>query len=352
MGNSQIRSHARNCSSGIGRRQFFGAGAIAVSAGSLFAQQRQQGNAASEAQRGRAPQDPPKAPYPIIDTHIHLFDSSRPQGVPYGAGRPPALPEVYRFVAEPLGVVGAIEIEASPWIEDNFWVLDVSQHNSIMVGMIGDLEPDKPEFHEYLQRYLKHPLFRGIRYGNLWGRSLAKKVNDARFIAGVKEFAAADLTFDTANPRPDLIEAVVRLTDKVPDLRVVIDHLPNMALLDDASARMPVEVNLRELAKRNVFAKISAVARRADGQVVIDPDTYKPRLDLLFDIFGQDRVVFGSDWPNSAGNWVSLEFALSIVRRYFDAKGLPVAEKYFWKNSVAAYKWVRRDPAQPAAQNG
>src|SRR5690348_16920034 len=82
---------------------------------------------------GRGPQAAPKPPYPIIDTHIHLFDSSRPQGVPYGAGRPPALPEVYRFIAEPLGVVGAIEIEASPWVEDNLWVLDVSQKDPIMV---------------------------------------------------------------------------------------------------------------------------------------------------------------------------------------------------------------------------
>ena len=64
--------------------------------------------------RNARTQVPEKIPYPIIDSHIHFFDSSRPQGVPYGAGRPPALPEVYRFIAEPLGVVGAIEVEASP----------------------------------------------------------------------------------------------------------------------------------------------------------------------------------------------------------------------------------------------
>ena len=93
-----------------------------------------------------------KVPYPIIDSHIHFFDSSRPQGVPYGAGRPPALPEVYRFIAEPLGVVGAIEVEASPWVEDNLWVLETIKDAPIIVGMIGDLDPTKPEFREYLER--------------------------------------------------------------------------------------------------------------------------------------------------------------------------------------------------------
>jgi predicted TIM-barrel fold metal-dependent hydrolase len=291
--------------------------------------------------------DAKRPPYPIIDTHIHFFDSRRPQGVPYGSGRPPALPEVFRFVAEPLGVVGAIHVEASPWIEDNLWILNISWADTIMVGVIGNLEPDKLEFREYLDRYRRHPLFRGIRYGNLWGRDLGSALEKPEFVTGMKELAAADLTLDTANPRPKLIEDVVRLTDKVPGIRVVIDHLPGMDALDDPAQRSGVEKNLRELAQRNLFVKVSAVARRVDGEVVTDPAFYKPRLDLIWDIFGGDRLIYGSDWPNSSGNWVSYETALSLVRQYFDAKGREVAEKYFWKNSVAAYRWPKRDPGQP-----
>ena len=61
---------------------------------------------------------------PIIDTHIHLFDPNRPQGAPYSGPKsssPPvaALPARYRALAAPLGAVGAIKVEASPWVEDN-----------------------------------------------------------------------------------------------------------------------------------------------------------------------------------------------------------------------------------------
>ncbi|HEY0265168.1 MAG TPA: hypothetical protein VGC16_00355, partial [Rhizomicrobium sp.] len=88
---------------------------------------------------------------PIIDTHVHLFDSRRPQGVPY-AGSPEwakekngvALPATYRGYAAPLGIVGAIELEASPWVEDNLWVLEQMQTDTMFVGTVGDLEPEKP----------------------------------------------------------------------------------------------------------------------------------------------------------------------------------------------------------------
>lgn len=114
---------------------------------------------------------------PIIDTHIHLFDQTRPQGAPY-AGNPgntePAFPETYRAAAPP-GIVGAIEVEASPWVEDNLWVLEVIAKDPIMVGTIGNLQPDKPEFQEYLERYHRNKLFLGIRYGNLWGYNLVSR---------------------------------------------------------------------------------------------------------------------------------------------------------------------------------
>jgi hypothetical protein len=38
---------------------------------------------------------------------------------------------------------------------------------------------------------------------------------------------------------------------------------------------------------------------------------------------------------------------VKIVQDYFGAKSRIAAEKYFWRNSVAAYKWVKRDPSQP-----
>lgn len=289
---------------------------------------------------------------PIIDTHIHLFDTARARGVPWptkkdGILYQPALPDRYRKIAAPLGIVGAIEVEASPWLEDNQWVLDVAAKDKIIVGTVGNLEPGKPDFRQQLERFQRNPLFRGIRYGNIWDRDLSREVLKPQFISDLRFVAEAGLTLDTANPNPALIAAVLRVTDQVPKLRVVIDHLPQMTLPEEAGERKLVEDDLQELGKRpQVYVKISEVLRKVDGKIPKALSFYQAGLDELFGIFGEDRLLYGSDWPNS-DQWLPFDVGFRLVKEYFNAKGRTVAEKYFWKNSVAAYHWLKRHPSQP-----
>ena len=287
---------------------------------------------------------------PIIDTHIHLFDPNRPQGAPYfGPANSPtsktgAFPDIYQRLAARLGIVGALEVEASPWFEDNLWVLEVCAKNDIMVGVVGNL-PEVPEFAEYLERYHKNPLFRGIRYGNLWNYNLVEQARNPAFIAGLKLLAQADLVLDTANPQVDLLEAIVHVNDEVPDLRIVIDHLPSFEPASDLAARYAaVLLELRQ--RSNIYCKLSEVIHRVDGKVSLALASYRPRLDHLFEIFGADRVLFGSDWPNS-DSVATVESIVGIMREFFASKPRLAAQKYFWMNSVRAYKWVKRAANQP-----
>ncbi len=276
---------------------------------------------------------------PVIDTHIHLFDPGRPQGIPWPGKESTiykaALPERYRKLAAPFGIRGAIEVECSPWLEDNQWVLDVAAKDTIIVGTVGDLEPGKPEFARQLERFHRNPLFLGIRYGNLWDRNFAAESARPEFIAGAKLLASAGLVLDTANPNDELLKTVLRLSDRVPELRIVIDHLPGAALSGDRE--------VRELARRpQIYVKLSAIFRRVEGRVPQELAFYRERLDQLSGIFGEDRVLFGSDWPNS-DQAAPYDKVFGLVHEYFAGKSRAAAEKYFWKNSVAAYRWVKRD---------
>ncbi len=289
---------------------------------------------------------------PIIDSHIHLYDPARPQGVPW-PGKDnatlyqPALPGRYRKIAGPLGVTGAIAVECSPWLEDNQWVLDTAAGDTMIVGVVGNLEPGQPDFRRQLERFRRNPLFRGIRYGNLWGRNLGAELSKPEFVSDLRALAEAGLELDTANPNPALIAAAVRVSDLVPRLRIVIDHLPQASPPAGQAAREEYQGNLRELGRRpQVYVKVSEVLRRVDGKVPYNLDFYRSTLDQLWDIFGQDRLLFGSDWPNS-DQWAPYPAVLSVVREYFTGKGRAVAEKFFWKNSVAAYGWIKRDEKQP-----
>ena len=328
------------------RRRAFLTGVIGVAAATAAS------GHASPGPSPRGASQPPGSAIPIIDTHIHLFDPTRPQGAPYsgptgaGSGPPqPALPPRYRRLAAPLGIVGAVKIEASPWVEDNLWVLEVAERDTIVVGVVGNLEPDKPDFAEMFARYHKNPLFRGIRYGNLWGRDITKQADNPVFLDGMKLVAQADLVLDTANPRVDLLEAILKITDRVPDLRVVLDHLPSLDPTPDN--RQAYDTALRDLQGRaRIYVKLSAVIHRVNGQISTELAPYRDRLDHLVEIFGPDRILFGSDWPNSDGV-APIDKVVGVVREYFTAKSRALAEKYFWKNSVAAYKWRKREPSQP-----
>ncbi|MGB8479554.1 MAG: amidohydrolase family protein [Acidobacteriaceae bacterium] len=288
---------------------------------------------------------------PIIDSHIHLFDTSRPGGVPWPQKSDsviykPALPGRYAKIAEPLGVVGAIAIEASPLTSDNDWVLRVVADNPIMVGMVGDLIPGSPSYLRELDRLHANPLFLGIRYGNLWNRDLELDMKKPGFLAGLKRLAELGLELDSANPNPALIRTIADISDRIPDLRIVIDHLPSSPIPIAAPARREYWSRLRHLSQNpRVFIKLSEIPVRVDGVVPMDPAFYKPRLDAIWDVFGEDHILYGSDWPNS-DHLATYAETLAIVRGYVAPKGHKVCQKFFWQNSIAAYKWHRRLPNQ------
>lgn len=292
----------------------------------------------------------PDLSLPIIDTHIHLYDPTRPQGVPWppkGGKIPykPILPADFRTVSKPFGIVGAIEVECSPWVEDNQWVLDVIGKDNIMVGTVGNLEPGAADFRKNLERFHKNKLFLGIRFGYLWGRNLGTALNNPQCVADLKALASAGLELDTFGPPPVLAD-VIKISDLVPDLRIIIDHLASHDVPAEPAAKAQYEARLREIAKRpHIFIKVSEVLRNVNGRVPYELSYYRPRLEQYWDIFGADRLLFGSDWTNSetVGSYAQV---FGLVKEFILSKGRPAAEKFFYKNSQAAYRWPKRDASQ------
>jgi len=291
-------------------------------------------------------------PPPIIDTHMHLFDTRRPGGIPWPEKKDtllyrPALPDRFRKIAVPLGIRGYIEVEASPRLEDNEWVLKTGADDPYFLGTVGNLHAGRPAFEKNLERFHRNPLFLGIRFGNIWGWDLSKEISNPTFLSHMRMLAETGLALDTADPDPALIAAVVQLTNRVPNLRVVIDHLPQLEEPAESKALAMYEADMRELGRRpQIYVKISEVPRRVGGKVPNNLNFYRPRLDQLWSIFGEDRLMYGSDWPNS-DLWGPYRFALELVQQYVSEKGPAAVEKVFWKNSIAAYRWKRRDSGRP-----
>jgi L-fuconolactonase len=291
---------------------------------------------------------------PVIDAHIHLFEPSRQGGVPWPEKEDKvlyktALPDRFEALARPFGVVGAIAIEASPLATDNQWLLSVARKHPVIVGVIGDLVPSSPDFVEQLDALKRDTLFLGIRYGNLWNRDLKVDLESPGFVSGLKALAQAGLVFESANPDPRLIGAILNVADRVPDLRIMIDHLPHAPVPTEATARKEYWSNLQQLGQSpHVFVKLSEIPALKDGAFVRDAKFYREPLDAIWDVFHEDRVIFGSDWPNS-DHVASYADTFAIVREYISQKSPQAREKYYWKNSISAYHWRQRRGDQPSA---
>ena len=132
-----------------------------------------------------------------------------------------------------------------------------------------------------------------------------------------------------------LEEALNVLAQEGADARVIAGGQSLMAMLNMRLARPKVLVDIM---------RISALDRIEETG---GPNFYRERLDALWDIFGEDHVLYASDWPNS-DHHATYQETISIVRNYVEPKGRRAEEKFFWKNSVAAYRWHRRQADQPA----
>jgi predicted TIM-barrel fold metal-dependent hydrolase len=97
-----------------------------------------------------------------------------------------------------------------------------------------------------------------------------------------------------------------------------------------------------------MYCKVSGLVEgsgRGDGRTPADPGFYRPVLDGIWEAFGPDRLVYGSNWPVS-GMFAPCGVVQSIASSYFRAKGAEAVNKCFHLNSKAFYKWTARVPGQ------
>jgi predicted TIM-barrel fold metal-dependent hydrolase len=358
----------------ISRRQFIGTAAMAGAAlsGTMNALAATSAQAPASAadwdeKNGAAPPAPdapqarPLAPgaIPIIDSHIHLFDNTRPVftgytgGLFYRALNKPSTPAMYAALARPAGIVGAIVVEsAAQFIDDNLWYLEVSRDNPIMVGVSGNIDPGSTEFTKYLNHFHRDPLFRAIRSSRFYTSDGGKVALNPAQVANLKLLAQADLALDTANPSMGLMQANVLLADAVPDLRIIMDHLPSYDPTSDPgpNGQAAYEAVIKEMAARpNIFVKLTEVYHPTPGDngiIVKNYEFLRARLEYLFRAFGEDRVMFGTDYPNSYGV-ATIPEEVGLMQQFYSTKTRAQQEKYFWQNSSKIYKWVKRSDDQP-----
>lgn len=276
-----------------------------------------------------------------IDTHVHFYDPERSGGVPWP---PPSdtflyrrvLPPELKALAAPLGVAGAIIVEASPLEEDNQWTLDLAAGDPFILGVVGHLKPSRPGFGDALDRFGRSRLFRGIRTG-LW--NIGVSAEDRAVVKDLAALAERNLTLDIGQGVAHM-ESAARLADALPNLRIIINHFGGPRIAgDQPEPRWTAAV--RALGRRpNVAMKLSGLVEgtgRRSGDAPVDLAAYRPWFDVVWAAFGPDRLLFGSNWPVSA-RCAPYGTVLSLATACLAAHGPAAVEAGLRNNAVRIYR--------------
>ncbi|KSV82067.1 amidohydrolase [Sinorhizobium sp. GL2] len=253
----------------------------------------------------------------IIDTHLHLIDRSR-LAYPWLAGVPALnqdfLYATYEREARRLGITASLhmEVDVDP-LEMEKETSEVArlagQADSLLKGAIAACRPEEDGFSAYLERQEANGLVKGFRRVlHVMPDNLSE---GATFRDNIRRLGGRRFTFDLC-VLPHQIEKAIALADLAPDVPFILDHcgVPDIR----AGAEHPWREHMSEIAQRaNVTAKISGVVAYADEAWQVE--TLRPYVEHTIDVFGWDRVVWGSDWPvctlgGNLSTWVGATHAL------------------------------------------
>jgi L-fuconolactonase len=231
-----------------------------------------------------------------LDSHQHfwIYDEAQYPWIPKGTPlHRDWLPEDLAKLQQPLGLNGSIAVQARQTVEESRWLLTLADHDPRIKGVVGWVDLRSPEVTKDLAELSKHPRFRGVRHV-----VQSEPDNDfmirPEFLRGIGELSAFGLTYDILI-FPKQLPAANKLVAQYAKQPFVLDHIAKPLIKDGVME--PWRSQLRELAKApNVMCKLSGIITEAD-QKAWKPEDIRPYLDVVFESFGPERLMWGSDWP-------------------------------------------------------
>lgn len=271
-----------------------------------------------------------------IDAHQHfwIFDPVRDSWINDSMAiiRRDFLPDDLEPILIENGFVGCIAVQADQNEEQNDFLLGFAEEYRFIKGVVGWVDLQNPAVEDTLIRYLEKTKLKGFRH-ILQGEKQRDFMLNKAFMNGISLLSKYNFTYDILI-YPDQIKFSERLVRSFPNQKFIIDHLAKPPIKSRKNEDW--EKDIKAIAKHeNVFCKVSGMTTEADYQHW-KTEEFTPYLDTVFDAFGIERLLYGSDWPvcNVAGGYKK---ALSVVENY--TQQLSENEKllFFGENASSFY---------------
>jgi L-fuconolactonase len=215
---------------------------------------------------------------------------------------------------------GSIAVQARQDLDETNWLLELADQHEFVKGVVGWVDLCSPDLGSQLEKFAANRKFVGVRHV-LQDEPDEEFMLRPEFRRGIARLAERGLTYDLLL-YPRHLPVAVKLVHEFPEQRFVLDHTGKPGIADGLME--PWARNIRELAKYgNVLCKLSGMVTEARWRQW-RPDDFRPYLDVVFEAFGTERLMIGSDWPVCT---LSAEYseAIGLIAEYI--KDFPLQQR-------------------------
>jgi L-fuconolactonase len=273
----------------------------------------------------------------VIDAHQHFwrFNPARDSWITEEMSviRRDFLPGDIGLEIERNQIDATIAVQADQSEAETAFLLGLAEGNRRVAGVVGWVDLQSVQVERRLEYFSKFEKLRGVRH-------VAQAEADDRFLVrpdfvrGVSHLRRFQLTYDILI-YPRQMSAAIELVGKLPEQKFVVDHLAKPEI--KARKLEPWAARMRELATNpNVYCKLSGMVTEADWKNW-KPTDFEPYLEFVFEAFGAERLMFGSDWPVClvAANYAQVK---DVIASFVDRNAPGAKAAIFGENAARFYQ--------------
>jgi L-fuconolactonase len=272
---------------------------------------------------------------PVIDTHVHFWKYDPVRDAWIGNNmkelQQDYLPPTLQGTLSRNGVNGCVAVQADQSEVETLFLKELSVTYPIVKGVVGWVDLKADNVAERLQYFKQFDIVKGFRH--VVQSEPDGFLANEQFRRGVAQLAAHNYTYDVLVYHHQLPQAI-DFVQAFPEQPFVVDHA---AKPDIAKKELKEwEKNIRLLAQHPaMYCKLSGLFTEARWKEWSAAEFY-PYLDVLFDAFGTDRLMFGSDWPVMLLSGIYVQWK-SLLEKYMEPFSEQDKAKVFGLNAIKFY---------------
>jgi len=271
----------------------------------------------------------------VIDSHQHFwnYDSVRDSWIDDSMSiiRKNFLPKDLEPILNENGVDGCIAVQADQSEIETQFLINCARSNSFIKGVVGWIDLTSDNIDNRLEHFSINPCFKGLRHivqAEKKNYLLRKDVQH-----GISKLKKYNLTFDLLI-YPHQIMNAVELVKKFPDQTFILDHIAKPNISKPISDEWKYGIKLLS-ENHNVSCKISGMVTETQNFKFNNND-FIPFLDVIFNCFGTERIMFGSDWPVCLVA-ASYNQTIKIIHNYLENCSKKIIDNIMGTNAIKIY---------------